>query len=68
MNQNVGTLDRIVRIAIGVMLLAAAAFVESGARWFGLIGVIPLLTGFFGTCPLYTLVGVSTCTTPKRRT
>lgn len=61
MTQNVGAADRAVRIAIGILLLVAAAVLQSPARWFGLIGFIPLLTGMFGSCPLYSLFGFNTC-------
>ena len=54
---NEGNVDRIVRIVIGCVLLA---LVFVGPRtWFGLIGVVPLLTGVMGYCPLYRVVGVS---------
>ena len=61
MTQNVGAADRTVRIAIGILLLLAAGTIESPNRWFGLIGFIPLVTGMFGTCPLYALFGINTC-------
>ena len=65
MSQNVGTADRAVRIVLGIVMLLAAAVVEHDARWFGLIGLIPLLTGVVGSCPLYSLFGISTCALPK---
>lgn len=56
---NVGGLDRGVRIAAGVVLVAAAATGQLGVwAW---VGVVPLLTGLLGTCPLYSLLGLSTC-------
>ena len=67
MNANVGTIDRIVRIAIGVLLIAYAipiGFPNTGWNWVGWIGVIPILTAIFGVCPAYSLIGLSTCT-PK---
>jgi Protein of unknown function (DUF2892) len=63
MSRNVGSLDRTLRIAIGVVLLAYAiplGFPVTGWNWVGWIGVIPLLTGLVGTCPLYSMLGVST--------
>jgi len=66
MPSNVGTLDRIVRVVFGVALIAfALGFLApaTGFNWIGWIGVIPLATAAFGTCPLYSLVGVSTCST-----
>jgi hypothetical protein len=67
MNANIGTIDRIVRIAIGVLLIAYAipiGFPNTGWSWIGWIGVIPILTAIFGVCPAYSLIGLSTCT-PK---
>lgn len=56
---NVGGADRIIRIAVGLVLLSLV-FVGPRTPW-GLIGIVPLATGFFGTCPLYSLLGISTC-------
>lgn len=61
MKQNVGSIDRFVRIAIGIMLLALILVLEGNVRWWGLVGLVPLLTGIFGTCPLYSMFGMSTC-------
>ncbi|MEQ1690174.1 MAG: DUF2892 domain-containing protein [Gemmatimonas sp.] len=57
--KNVGTLDRVARLALGVALLSLV-FTGPQTAW-GYLGVIPLLTGVFGTCPLYSLLGFSTC-------
>ena len=59
MPRNEGTLDRAVRIIVGLVLLSLAFF---GPRtpW-GYIGLLPLLTGMFGFCPLYAVLGISTC-------
>lgn len=64
MTTNVGMIDRVIRIIIGVILLAYAlkiGFAPTGWNWVGWIGVIPILTAIFGYCPLYSLVGMSTC-------
>jgi hypothetical protein len=61
MQTNVGTIDRLVRVIIGVVLLAAVFAVEGSARWFGLIGIVPLVTALLRWCPLYTLLGLNTC-------
>lgn len=61
---NVGTLDRILRIVLGLALIGLTLFGSIGA-W-GWIGVVPLLTATLGTCPLYTVLGFSTC--PMRKT
>ncbi|KHK93053.1 YgaP family membrane protein [Novosphingobium malaysiense] len=56
---NVGTVDRAMRIILGIVLLALV-FVGPKTPW-GLIGIIPLVTGLFRTCPLYSLFGIRTC-------
>jgi hypothetical protein len=63
MKTNEGTLDRGLRIAAGLALIALAATGVVGL-W-GYIGVVPLLTGAAGLCPVYTLLGINTC--PARR-
>ena len=59
MKMNVGNIDRILRIIVGIALIALAATQTVGV-W-GYIGVVPLLTGAFKFCPLYTLLGVNPC-------
>ena len=62
LKNNVGGLDRAVRVIAGVVLLAMFfMYPDASWRYFTLIGVIPLLTGLFGTCPLYSILGLSTC-------
>lgn len=57
--RNEGSLDRVVRVLLGVALLATVAV---GPRsLYGLIGIVPLLTGLVGYCPLYQLLGLRTC-------
>lgn len=58
-SNNVGTLDRTVRIVGGLALVIAAA-TGSLSAW-AWIGVIPILTGLIGTCPLYSILGIKTC-------
>ena len=58
MKTNVGTIDRIFRIVLGLALLGWA--VAGGPVW-AWIGVVPLATGLFRFCPLYTLLGFNTC-------
>lgn len=58
---NVGNVDRIVRIVAGLVLLSLV-FVGPQTPW-GLIGIVPILTGLFRTCPAYKLVGMNTCGT-----
>lgn len=61
--KNVGSLDRILRILVGVGLLLFALFgpAELGWKWVGFIGVVPIFTALVGWCPAYTLLGVKTC-------
>jgi DUF2892 family protein len=61
MRANEGTADRVVRVLVGLALLSLVALVEGAARWWGLIGLVPLLTGIAGYCPLYALFGFRTC-------
>lgn len=63
MKSNVGGLDRILRIIIGIILIGLAASGMVGV-W-GYIGILPLLTGLFRFCPAYRLSGFSTCPTDK---
>lgn len=59
MKTNEGSIDRILRIGAGVVLVGLAATGTVGA-W-GWIGVVPLATGALGWCPLYSILGVNTC-------
>jgi hypothetical protein len=59
MKSNAGTLDRIARLALGAALIGLAATGNVGA-W-GYVGVIPVLTGLVGYCPLYSILGINTC-------
>ncbi|QDG50328.1 DUF2892 domain-containing protein [Persicimonas caeni] len=56
---NEGSIDRIARVVLGVVLLSLV-FVGPQTAW-GLLGIIPLATGAVGFCPLYRLVGINTC-------
>lgn len=59
MKKNEGSLDRALRVVAGVALVGLAASGNIGV-W-GYIGVVPLLTGALGYCPLYTILGFNTC-------
>ena len=59
MKFNVGTVDRVLRIVVGLVLIGLAATGTVGL-W-GWIGVVPLATGLFRFCPAYTLLGINTC-------
>ncbi len=61
---NVGSIDRVARIVIGILLLAFAiplGFPQTGWNWVGWIGIVPLATAVFGFCPAYYLFGMSSC-------
>nr|WP_210877671.1 DUF2892 domain-containing protein [Roseovarius autotrophicus] len=67
LKKNVGTLDRALRIILGVALLAGFFFNRDAAySWLYLIGVVPLVTGLISSCPLYTIFGLRTCPLEKR--
>lgn len=64
MTPNIGTIDRIVRVALGLALIAFALgyiYPGTGWNWAGWIGAVPLLTALFGYCPAYALLGITTC-------
>lgn len=64
---NVGSIDRVLRIVVGAALLLWF-FVDQGSGFWHyakLIGIVPILTGVFGTCPAYTMLGLSTCPLKK---
>ncbi len=61
MNKNVGGIDRIARISVGIVLIALAATGTVG--WWGWLGAVPLATGLIGWCPPYSLFGWNTCKT-----
>lgn len=70
MSKNVGKIDGIVRILIGLVLIAYAiplGFPNTGWNWTGWIGIVPILTAVFSYCPGYGLLGLSTCGTPSHR-
>lgn len=59
--KNVGSVDKILRIVVGLALIAIV-FVGPQTPW-GWIGIVPLLTALLGFCPLYRLIGLNTCRT-----
>ncbi len=66
MKTNVGGIDRILRIVVGLVLIGLTLAGVIG-MW-GWIGVVPLATGFLRTCPLYSVIGVNTCpATPAKQ-
>jgi hypothetical protein len=63
MTKNEGTLDRTLRVVAGITLIALAWSGTIGA-W-GWIGLVPLVTGAVGWCPLYSMLGIRTCPVPR---
>lgn len=64
--KNVGGIDRILRIVVGLLLIALFFLnSEASLRWLYLIGIVPLATGILQTCPAYRLFGFSTCPLEK---
>jgi hypothetical protein len=61
MQKNVGSVDKILRIVIGLGLLSLLFVLEAPMKYLGLIGLVPLATSLMGWCPLYTLIGLNTC-------
>jgi hypothetical protein len=66
MVKNVGSIDRILRIALGLAMLAFAVFSGHAYAWVGYLGVIPLATAAMSSCPIYSIFGLSSC--PLKRT
>ncbi len=67
MQANVGDVDRIVRIVIGLALLSLLVVGEGPMKWLGLIGIVPIATALLRRCPVYRLLGTSTCGGDKRQ-
>ena len=61
LKNNVGKTDRIIRIIVGLGMLSLLFLVGGKERLWGLLGLIPLLTGIMGLCPFYALIGFKTC-------
>lgn len=58
MNKNVGGIDKLLRIIVGVVLIVLA--ITGTIGWWGYLGITPLVTGFISYCPLYAIIGVKT--------
>jgi len=63
MKSNVGKTEKTARIIIGIAIILIGLIYQS---WWGLIGLVPLLTGLLNYCPLYSIFGISTCKTKQQ--
>lgn len=61
MTRNMGKLDRSLRLIAGILLLGLYGALEPPARYFTLVGLVFLGTALTGNCPLYSVLGISTC-------
>lgn len=66
MKPNVGNVDRAIRIVAGIALLSLLFLLDGPVRWLGLIGLVPLLTASVRYCPLYSVLGLSSCRGSKQ--
>ncbi len=63
---NVGSADRVIRIVLGAVILSLFfIYPDASWRYYTLIGIVPILTALAGTCPLYSMLGLSTCPVRK---
>lgn len=67
MKVNVGPVDQLTRILFGLALLSLLFQTSDPFWWIGFIGLIPLLSGITRYCPLYSLLGVSSCPLPRQK-
>ena len=63
MNCNMGKLDRTVRFIAGVAIIGIGLYFKS---WWGLVGLLPIVTSIIGWCPAYVPLGISTCKTADK--
>jgi DUF2892 family protein len=64
MTRNVGTVDRVIRVLAGILILGLYGALDPPWKYVTLIGLIPLGTGLLGNCPIYTVLGINTCRKP----
>lgn len=62
MKKNVGNVDMIIRIIIGIVIAVVGVVYES---WWGLVAIVPIMTAFIKYCPLYSVIGLSTKSTKE---
>ncbi len=65
MKKNMGSLDKTIRMIVGIILLIFAA-IDPQNNWWGFIGILPLVTSFVGVCPAYLPFGLSTLKSKKK--
>ena len=65
--ENVGIVDRTIRVLLGFGMIGLLVYLEGPLRWVGLLGVVLLATAVFSVCPLYTLLGFRTSATKPDR-
>ncbi len=61
MKKNIHPIERILRIIAGLAILSLFFILQGNARYWGLVGLVPLITGLVGWCPPYAIFGISTC-------
>lgn len=65
MKENVGTVDKIIRMILGIVFLSFYFILDSGLKYISIVGIVLILTAFLKFCPLYTIFGINTCSTKK---
>ena len=63
MTPNIGPIDRVLRAVVGISVLSLIFY--GPQSWYGLFGLVPLVTALIGWCPPYAMLGVSTCQAKK---
>jgi len=58
MKKNVGTIDKVIRIILAIIIGALGYYYQS---WWGLVGIVPLATAFMSFCPFYPIFGINSC-------
>jgi len=61
MKSNEGSIDRIIRVIMGLIILSLWFVLQGNAKYFAVIGFVPLITALLGWCPLYSIFGLNTC-------
>lgn len=59
--QNIGNIERILRVLVGAALILGFFLSDGAYSWLYLLGIIPLATGVVGYCPPYAMLGINTC-------